>query len=233
MIRQCPARTGISIHALLAESDRPSGACYPVGREYFYPRSPCGERRIVLAQIWPYGARFLSTLSLRRATMHVAFLSMSKVWISIHALLAESDRACGEDYQRPVATISIHALLAESDGTCATWHAGLRMLISIHALLAESDIVVFWQRLAGTRSYFYPRSPCGERPVSRHWHGGKPGHFYPRSPCGERRITPSIFHTETRNFYPRSPCGERPGQRSLRCQYQPISIHALLAESDQ
>ena len=35
---------GISIHALLAESD----AIYPSStppKEYFYPRSPCGERR--------------------------------------------------------------------------------------------------------------------------------------------------------------------------------------------
>ena len=32
--------------------------------------------------------------------------------------------------------------------------------------------------------------------------------FYPRSPCGERRA-PRITPTASRNFYPRSPCGER------------------------
>ena len=36
----------------------------------------------------------------------------------------------------------------------------------------------------------------------------------------------------TSNFYPRSPCGERPTRRILRAKLSPISIHALLAESD-
>ena len=39
--RQQPA--GISIHALLAESDR-RGASESIGTLHFYPRSPCGER---------------------------------------------------------------------------------------------------------------------------------------------------------------------------------------------
>ena len=80
----------ISIHALLAESDggvrrgRPStGHFYPrspcgerpkailvkvVLLPHFYPRSPCGER---LNQSRTSGLKFLflSTLSLRRATM--------------------------------------------------------------------------------------------------------------------------------------------------------------------
>ena len=80
------------------------------------------------------------------------------------------------------------------------------------------------------KSYFYPRSPCGERLFAllcnllHH-------DFYPRSPCGERlfvvlslrgdyvflstlslrRATPLTSGTKTifTNFYPRSPCGER------------------------
>ena len=56
---------------------------------YFYPRSPCGERRTRLASIFSDGA-FLSTLSLRRATHLVVFGSDCRN-ISIHALLAESD----------------------------------------------------------------------------------------------------------------------------------------------
>ena len=84
--------------------------------------------------------------------------------------------------------------------------------------------------------------------------GLKDRHFYPRSPCGER---PRQFlrPKNRKNFYPRSPCGERlpttpPAKRntavflstlSLRratcaCQTAKngitISIHALLAESD-
>ena len=57
---------------------------------YFYPRSPCGERR-----------------------MEVDGVSYN-VWISIHALLAESDQSA-PPYERISAAISIHALLAESD----------------------------------------------------------------------------------------------------------------------
>ena len=101
----------ISIHALLAESDaalsggtlsdvdfyprspcgeRPSYSQHvtrPSG--YFYPRSPCGERLLLMC-FWLSGRLFLSTLSLRRATLRVLDGSKSSL-ISIHALLAESD----------------------------------------------------------------------------------------------------------------------------------------------
>ena len=78
----------------------------------FYPRSPCGERpyyqdkfsvpfdisiHALLAESDSERCRmldlfivFLSTLSLRRATLSRAFCS-SDIKISIHALLAESD----------------------------------------------------------------------------------------------------------------------------------------------
>ena len=56
----------ISIHALLAESDRVlDGSKSSI--EDFYPRSPCGERRLELF-LYYQDNRFLSTLSLRRAT---------------------------------------------------------------------------------------------------------------------------------------------------------------------
>ena len=79
-------------------------------------------------------------------------------WISIHALLAESDTYLDNKPTRHA--ISIHALLAESDFTSVVSSAGT-MGISIHALLAESDS----QHPARTTrtTYFYPRSPCGER----------------------------------------------------------------------
>ena len=57
----------ISIHALLAESD-PARSFHSPGPEYFYPRSPCGERRPT-AQLAVLPPKFLSTLSLRRATL--------------------------------------------------------------------------------------------------------------------------------------------------------------------
>ena len=80
----------ISIHALLAESDNSKCRC-PPAYTHFYPRSPCGERppksyllqslqlisiHALLAESDPCQIsgiiqiiRFLSTLSLRRATL--------------------------------------------------------------------------------------------------------------------------------------------------------------------
>ena len=55
----------------------------------FYPRSPCGERRNILLMRC-LQMRFLSTLSLRRATI-VPGAGNNPIRISIHALLAESD----------------------------------------------------------------------------------------------------------------------------------------------
>ena len=79
----------ISIHALLAESDLPSGP--GIGTP----------------------VPFLSTLSLRRATLTVN-MWFHTTSISIHALLAESDPAW-LNRSKIRSIISIHALLAESD----------------------------------------------------------------------------------------------------------------------
>ena len=59
----------ISIHALLAESDRNTKNNYT---DYcdFYPRSPCGERQLYVNRT-AKAVVFLSTLSLRRATAKV------------------------------------------------------------------------------------------------------------------------------------------------------------------
>ena len=80
----------ISIHALLAESDKASTTPFSDDPEDFYPRSPCGERQQYKASsvLKPL---FLSTLSLRRATVTVLGIQ-HRVGISIHALLAESDK---------------------------------------------------------------------------------------------------------------------------------------------
>ena len=83
---------------------------------------------------------FLSTLSLRRATQAQG-LKIPAHRISIHALLAESDRdsglSCHSGHQ-----ISIHALLAESDQPKREWVEAIT--ISIHALLAESDLEAWY-----------------------------------------------------------------------------------------
>ena len=145
----------MSLHALLAECDS-SNFLPPLGPPYFYPRSPCGERR---CEPWPphRTTQFLSTLSLRRATSAQAAFPPGEC-ISIHALLAESDG--GSDKYKGQALeflstlslrratcnncifcfchkISIHALLAESDVSLSIMMQLCE--ISIHALLAESD----------------------------------------------------------------------------------------------
>ena len=122
----------------------------------FYPRSPCGERRghdfrgricqgflstLSLRRATVYALKladlvlFLSTLSLRRAT-DIRPENLSSMSISIHALLAESDNLRVVDGSKS-SIISIHALLAESDSYNA--YLAENESISIHALLAESD----------------------------------------------------------------------------------------------
>ena len=134
--------TGRHITKTRAENFYPRSPCgerhlpasfHPMSLD-FYPRSPCGER---LFHRYCYAAstRFLSTLSLRRATTARTQKAPSR-GISIHALLAESDRYLINTYHR-IFGISIHALLAESDYD--TYAKVLRVNISIHALLAESD----------------------------------------------------------------------------------------------
>ena len=83
---------------------------------------------------------------------------------------------------------------------------------------------------AGPEINFYPRSPYGER-RSAQFLGAESGYFYPRSPCGERQQLCPLLAIRT-NFYPRSPCGERRSDGFHRGAKVAISIHALLAESD-
>ena len=145
--------------------------------------------------------------------------------------------------------ISIHALLAESDNTSKKE----RMLtdISIHALLAESD--AYDAKGPGRVFDFYPRSPCGERraamPVSvppfrflstlslrratvPRWIKCHPLPFL--STLSLRRATEDANNGTNANlhFYPRSPCGERLYFGLFFGRDAAISIHALLAESD-
>ena len=192
----------------------------------FYPRSPCGERLVRIVSInvtydisihallaesdflpgclFDRRAKFLSTLSLRRATASRAAHSRRPQFLSTLSL-----RRATSSTKKPVpaSIISIHALLAESD-LCNCLYP-MRAFISIHALLAESDLtiiphksapVIFLSTLSLRRAtltrltlillgtYFYPRSPCGER----HLQYSSAQHsvdFYPRSPCGERLCT--------------------------------------------
>ena len=123
----------ISIHALLAESDRLKKDLFGAGKISIHallaesdraPQPPPGKSSI-----------FLSTLSLRRATF-VKIMNVSS------GLNFYPRSPCGERQQAEALKVSA-------------------LRISIHALLAESDRVR--QRNKLQNSNFYPRSPCGER----------------------------------------------------------------------
>mgnify|MGYP004422494609 FL=1 len=146
---------------------------------------------------------FLSTLSLRRATTGNAS-GIHTHWISIHALLAESDpltswtktiatnfyprSPCGERLRNSPALLGNSQFLSTLSLRRATMQEiaqQRKQRISIHALLAESDavqiiVVIMYALFLSTLSLrratpglawlasyvnFYPRSPCGERPV--------------------------------------------------------------------
>ena len=147
----------ISIHALLAESDNIVTVQILLIVD-FYPRSPCGERLIFLLPLVLISL-FLSTLSLRRATAH-AVRCLDALPISIHALLAESDnRLCAPRCTRR--NISIHALLAESD-SCVNVKSALKNLFLSTLSLRRATKTEFF--IVCHIYDFYPRSPCGERP---------------------------------------------------------------------
>ena len=131
----CQEQHNISIHALLAESDQSRGSVS-------MPRY-----------------RFLSTLSLRRATTS-----------RLHKILADWDfyprSPCGERH----ANLRRHR---SNDDFYPRSPCGERPFSRCGRM---------------TRPYFYPRSPCGERRYVAAG-GNAAGYFYPRSPCGERQLS--------------------------------------------
>ena len=168
---------------------------------------------------------FLSTLSLRRATCRQQ--SRLRVFqISIHALLAESDHwQRGEFFKRKIflstlslrrateqsssynayLAISIHALLAESDFQMP--HQALhKQNISIHALLAESDTCPKGEE-QDTKGFL---STLSLRRATQ---------TYPRDGRGPPFLSTLSLRRATNKWVIHDGAGR-------------ISIHALLAESD-
>ena len=82
------------------------------------------------------------------------------------------------------------------------------------------------------RRYFYPRSPYGERQFACAGWFQVVYYFYPRSPYGERPCQ-SGEAAPHKHFYPRSPYGERLSALHHIFKLFTISIHALLTESDR
>ena len=169
----------------------------------FYPRSPCGERRKLAARDESIKFVFLSTLSLRRATVSIT------ITITCIALF--------------LSTLSLRR------ATVGQKRLRQKLAISIHALLAESDVKI--SKNLTDRKNFYPRSPCGERPPRGGVLHYLIPNFYPRSPCGERPALPpadGLFFLFLSTLSLRR---ATTWARGSRVTYV-ISIHALLAESD-
>ena len=160
--------------------ERPPSHSPYLRNKNFYPRSPCGERLSMTPSMGAIQISFLSTLSLRRAT--IVCNSCSVGFFDFYPRSPCGERRAGFQRQAVVPAISIHALLAESDrqfpcqspeksgflSTLSLRRATLGYVrgcffcvISIHALLAESDISCALS--ASKLGDFYPRSPCGER----------------------------------------------------------------------
>ncbi len=172
----------ISIHALLTESDVESRSNILITSKIFL--STLSLRRATVGGFLSFpNSLFLSTLSLRRATVPSSLTTADCPYFyprSPYGCFCCRVQISSIQY-RPGKVISIHALLTESDTHRILLQAC--KLISIHALLTESDI-----RSTRIQIFFFH-------------------HFYPRSPYGERRHL--LFNDTIK-----------------------ISIHALLTESD-
>ena len=197
----------ISIHALLAESDRYS-LRHSAQSGYFYPRSPCGERPRIFLDLTFHKNFYPRSPCGERPRVVTAF------WGSVDNFYPRSP--CGERLSGLCKGANMAHFYPRSpcgERLTLIWDVIAVMTISIHALLAESDLICQ-----------APILPCNAflstlslRRATRH----KTSkliiniYFYPRSPCGERRIKPIFSEINTRDFYPRSPCGERPAAGRL------------------
>ena len=146
--------------------------------EDFYPRSPCGERRLSIAfkviiclflstlslrrattdnNIGRGDIIFLSTLSLRRATVMNNIIFMPREFLSTLSLR----RATSSGIKKNLQGFNFYPRSPCGERPRQAGQQQQHHNISIHALLAESDAdgLLFFVR----RRNFYPRSPCGER----------------------------------------------------------------------
>ena len=125
---------------------------------YFYPRSPCGERLQKNNETTKKHYEFLSTLSLRRATVSLAGLIGVNANFYPRSPCGERPQKdtkimgcsyfyprspCGERLISTALLIPLTIFLSTLSLRRATWPGRLArpfFIISIHALLAESDI---------------------------------------------------------------------------------------------
>ena len=167
---------------------------------------------------------FLSTLSLRRATVPETLVPRRYQFLSTLSLR----RATGSGSAWLASRLNFYPRSPCGERPTKSDQGASNQRISIHALLAESDSLR--QLQSALCRNFYPRSPCGERlkPIF-----GKidTRDFYPRSPCGERLTTTTTICTVSK-FLSTLSLRRATALGLLGWLRVLISIHALLAESD-
>ena len=242
-------RGGINFYPRSPCGERPVRVVRTCWSPYFYPRSPCGERHgqdVLL----PAALEFLSTLSLRRATIGGSTNQTHKInfyprspcgerLFGNEAMGAGNNNfyprsPCGErpgpDCQRASFGDDFYPRSPCGERQRANRLAHAPPQISIHALLAESDCCArchcwglneFLSTLSLRRATFDAMQIVVV--------------VIFLSTLSLRRATKHSTNPKNRkgNFYPRSPCGERLLEQSASYNAYMISIHALLAESDQ
>ena len=235
----------ISIHALLAESDHRFRS-WLIPRNNFYPRSPCGERLLQKSYHLPLQLisihallaesdgknwrkqsihhKFLSTLSLRRATKSLFTSIVSSTDFYPRSPCGERHctsigrpkrlyfyprSPCGE--RRHWSGISVVGCaflstlsLRRATATKSDQGASNQFLSTLSLRRATEPPRVIREPTTN----FYPRSPCGERPPSIFRHCTT---YLFLSTLSLRRATRREARESigTLHFYPRSPCGER------------------------
>ena len=169
----------------------------------FYPRSPCGERLVGTVLELQCILDFYPRSPCGERRLWVCLAGFGCLFLSTLSLRRATHY---DNYNLHCVEISIHALLAESD------YDHLDGILSRYIFLSTLSL------RRATFSLNPPSVPSFD--------------FYPRSPCGERPNGPAGLFARVADFYPRSPCGERPQMPTVSSETDPISIHALLAESD-
>ena len=195
-----PGLSGISIHALLAESDGGFGA--GSWRLAIF-LSTLSLRRATLSMCsWLCGLLFLSTLSLRRATVASVLEAGGSRYFYPRSPCGERRYRCVLGcvgyYFYPRSPCGERRLLNSS------WISSIKFLSTLSLRRATGAPV---DKMPSS-SDFYPRSPCGERPVYTSLSGGR-NTFLSTLSLRRATMVSLLICNANFDFYPRSPCGER------------------------
>ena len=155
------------------------------------------------SQVYQASEAFLSTLSLRRATPATRRHDKDNIFLSTLSLRRAT---LSPKTKHKSNRISIHALLAESDETQVPNPTRQNQFLSTLSLRRAT---CYSLRHSAQGRHFYPRSPCGERRDHANYHPLESGFL---STLSLRRATDAHLYKNL---------------------LEDISIHALLAESDQ